>query len=299
MTRVMVSSSSRKSGGRRKSSRKAERGRGSREKRRKRERAYPTPPSRLDKHDVVLNVYDVTHDPMIRKLNSALSLDLVPDGRESGRGKRKNNKNNKNNKGRGGRKRRRRGGRVWKEPGTGSLGGAYHSGIEIRGKEWSYGLSEPQDRGSGKTGVFAIPPMRHPSHSYRCSVYLGRTSSGWLGVKRILSDLKSEWVGDEYHLLERNCNVFCQALADRLGVLPPPPWVNRWARAASSVTRNGKKALGLGLGLGLLAAAAAVALATHDDDDDDDDTTHTSTQTTQTTQYSYEPSSSSSTSATS
>ena len=231
-----------------------------------RTQTYPSPPAHLDKHDVVLNVYDVTHDPMIRKLNSALSLDLESAGSESRQGKR--------------RRRRRRGGRsgrVWKEPGTGALGGAYHSGIEIRGKEWSFGVSEPEDRGLGKTGVFAIPPMRHPNHSYRCSVYLGRTSAGWLGVKRILSNLKSEWGGDEYHLLERNCNVFCQVLADLLGVLPPPPWVNRWARAASSVTRNGGKAIGLGLGLGLL-AAAAVALAAHDDDTTHDDgTTNTST----------------------
>ena len=53
-------------------------------------------------------------------------------------------------------------------------------------------------------------------------------------VRNILGALQAAWQGHEYDLLARNCNHFCEAFAEMLGVGSLPPWVNRFASQADA-----------------------------------------------------------------
>jgi len=64
--------------------------------------------------------------------------------------------------------------------------------------------------------------------------------------------LRDEWQGNEYDLIKRNCNTFCEALTSALGVDKPPGWVNRLARGASKAQDTGKWLGKLGTKLGIV-----------------------------------------------
>ncbi|KNC46960.1 uncharacterized protein AMSG_03393 [Thecamonas trahens ATCC 50062] len=217
---------------------------------------YPAPPqpSAISNKDVFLNVYDLSHEPAVAALNSLFQIDLRPPSR----GRRSSGS------GRGRERQASMSARVyWSGKASKSLGGAFHAGIEVRGKEWSFGRADPDsDIPPSATGVFAVEPRLHPMHRYRCTVYLGQTSAGWLRVRRLISQLKDEFCCGDYHLLRNNCVDFCAAAAAALGVAPPPEWVNRWAKTAlramdSSPEAKAAALASLGIGLGAVAVAAA------------------------------------------
>lgn len=79
-------------------------------------------------------------------------------------------------------------------------------------EEWSFGYS-----GSG-SGVFSCAHKGNPSYSYRETISLGQTSLSRLKVTQVLFELGREWPGNSYDLLSRNCNHFCDAFCERLGV---------------------------------------------------------------------------------
>lgn len=104
------------------------------------------------------------------------------------------------------------------------LGGIFHSAVEVYDcEEWSFGYS-----GSG-SGVFSCPHKGNPLYSYRETISLGQTSLSRLKVTQVLFELGREWPGNSYDLLSRNCNHFCDAFCERLGVQRLPAWVNRFA----------------------------------------------------------------------
>eukprot|EP00250_Pteridium_aquilinum_P017572 c23690_g3_i1 orf=254-1024(+) len=106
------------------------------------------------------------------------------------------------------------------------LGGIFHSAVEVFDcEEWSFGYT-----GSG-SGVYSCPRKENPTYSYRESLSLGHTSMSRLKVTQVLFELGREWPGDSYDLLSRNCNHFCDAFCERLGVQKLPAWVNRFAHA--------------------------------------------------------------------
>ena len=107
-------------------------------------------------------------------------------------------------------------------------GGIFHGAVEVNGDEWSYGYC---DRGSG---VYPCRPKGNTGYTYRESVALGVTALAPASVQRILHALRLSWPGHEYDLLARNCNHFCAALCEKLGVMPPPQWVNRFAGHADA-----------------------------------------------------------------
>ena len=49
------------------------------------------------------------------------------------------------------------------------LGGVFHGGVEVFGREWSFGMCE----GPGVTGVYACEPAANPMYQYREAVTLG------------------------------------------------------------------------------------------------------------------------------
>ena len=107
-------------------------------------------------------------------------------------------------------------------------GGIFHGAVEVNDTEWSYGYC---DRGSG---VYPCRPKGNSGYTYRESVALGVTALAPASVQRILQMLRTQWPGHEYDLLARNCNHFCATLCEKLGVMPPPQWVNRFAGHADA-----------------------------------------------------------------
>ena len=53
-------------------------------------------------------------------------------------------------------------------------------------------------------------------------------------VRSVIAVLQVQWPGAAYDLLARNCNHFCQAFAEMIGVGPAPAWVNRFAHQADA-----------------------------------------------------------------
>ena len=108
------------------------------------------------------------------------------------------------------------------------LGGVYHAGVEVWGKEYWYGWGP-----GSNSGVTACAPKQNLQHTYFKSVDVGVTREGRRELDELLRQLKIEWTGQDYHAIKRNCCHFCDALLSRLNVQPLPPWVNRLARVSA------------------------------------------------------------------
>lgn len=102
--------------------------------------------------------------------------------------------------------------------------GLHHSGLEIAGREYSYG--------SEGSGIFEHAPKDAPGARFRCQIDLGSYDGGSKELNQALDDLRSSGGGfgsDGYNLIRRNCNHFCNALSWRLLRQPIPAYVNRIA----------------------------------------------------------------------
>jgi len=117
-----------------------------------------------------------------------------------------------------------------------TIGGAFHVGVEVYGREWSYGW------GKG-TGVACSMPRIHPKHRFRCTVTLERTHLSDGDVAAIIGELVEMWPGEEYDWLHRNCCTFANAFTEALGVGRIPGWIDRFARGASAATTGAKTVL--------------------------------------------------------
>ncbi|KAH9556958.1 hypothetical protein CY35_07G060200 [Sphagnum magellanicum] len=108
------------------------------------------------------------------------------------------------------------------------IGGIFHGAIQVYSEEWSFGYCE------FGTGVFCCTPTMNPMYTHRESIVLGHILLSRRRIGQILSELSREWNGSSYDPLSRNCNHFCDALCERLGVPRLPLWVNRFANAGEA-----------------------------------------------------------------
>lgn len=108
--------------------------------------------------------------------------------------------------------------------------GAFHCGVEVYGREWSF-------RGSHRssTGIFCCRPRGCESHTYCESVFMGETALAEHEVQSILRCMESEWIGFNYSLLRQNCCHFCQVFLKHLGVGTTPSWVTSLAEGCAAV----------------------------------------------------------------
>lgn len=106
--------------------------------------------------------------------------------------------------------------------------GIFHSGIEVHGMEYGFGAHD-----FPVSGVFEVEPKSCPGFIYRCSIPLGRINVPTLEFQKFIEGLASEYHGNTYHLITKNCNNFTDDLAYRLTGRRIPGWVNRLARAGS------------------------------------------------------------------
>lgn len=117
-----------------------------------------------------------------------------------------------------------------------TIGGAFHVGVEVYGREWSYGW------GKGP-GVACGLPRIHRRHRFRCTVPLECTPLSDGDVADIIGDLLELWPGEEYDWLHRNCCTFANAFTEALGVGRIPAWIDRFARGASVATSGARSVL--------------------------------------------------------
>lgn len=107
--------------------------------------------------------------------------------------------------------------------------GAYHAGVEVNGKEWSYGYTPDN------TGVFPCPPKGCKAHVYKESIDMGETEKSKTDIDNIIEELKENWLGIDYDLLHKNCCLFSAEFVKKLGVGPVPSWVTNLAAAGATL----------------------------------------------------------------
>ncbi|XP_059433421.1 deSI-like protein At4g17486 isoform X2 [Corylus avellana] len=106
--------------------------------------------------------------------------------------------------------------------------GIFHSGIEVHGKEYGFGAHD-----FPASGVFEVEPKSCPGFIYRSSISLGRITMLPSEFRTFIENAASEYHGDTYHLISKNCNHFTDDISWRLTGKHIPGWVNRLARLGS------------------------------------------------------------------
>ncbi|KAL8158710.1 hypothetical protein V2J09_000247 [Rumex salicifolius] len=106
--------------------------------------------------------------------------------------------------------------------------GIFHSGIEVHGMEYGFGAHE-----FPISGVFEVEPKSCPGFIYRCSISLGKINMPHSDFRTFIENAASEYHGDTYHLIRKNCNHFTDDMAWRLTGKHIPGWVNRLAHLGS------------------------------------------------------------------
>jgi len=124
--------------------------------------------------------------------------------------------------------------------------GAYHSGVEINGKEYCFGGHE-----YSCTGVYENRPKTANGAKFRESLFLGETSCTQSQVDQIIEELSAEFIGNTYHPFTKNCNTFSNAFCMKLLKAPIPSYVNRMAYVGSMFScflpQTGLEMLGIGI----------------------------------------------------
>ena len=107
--------------------------------------------------------------------------------------------------------------------------GLYHTGVEVDGREYSYGagygIGDTRPRGAAQNPGIA---------RFRGSYAMGRAES-LQAVSRAIDELRGSFPAASYDLVQRNCNHFSDALVRALCGRPTPGWVNRAASVGSCV----------------------------------------------------------------
>ena len=98
--------------------------------------------------------------------------------------------------------------------------GLHHSGLEVHGKEWTFS--------SG--GVFSHTPRQAPGVKFSHAIVIADIRMSSKKVEDIVRDLRSDYPGSSYNLLNKNCNIFANDLAVALTGKSVPGYVNRLAR---------------------------------------------------------------------
>eukprot|EP01088_Endostelium_zonatum_P015295 TRINITY_DN3686_c0_g1_i1.p1 TRINITY_DN3686_c0_g1~~TRINITY_DN3686_c0_g1_i1.p1 ORF type:complete len:296 (-),score=70.01 TRINITY_DN3686_c0_g1_i1:83-970(-) len=115
---------------------------------------------------------------------------------------------------------------------TSSFGfGAHHTGVEVFGQEYSFAHSPS---GSGVT--ITIPKSSVPPPAqFRESIEMGEINLTSQELRAIIENMgKDEFVGKNYHLTNKNCNHFSDALCMKLLNKHIPGWINRLANVGGS-----------------------------------------------------------------
>lgn len=95
----------------------------------------------------------------------------------------------------------------------------------VHGVEYGYGAHE-----QSSSGIFEVEPKKCPGFTFRKSILVGETEMSAKEVRVFMEKLAEEYRGDNYHVITRNCNHFCNQVCLKLTQNSIPSWVNRLAR---------------------------------------------------------------------
>jgi len=129
--------------------------------------------------------------------------------------------------------------------------GAFHGGVEVYGKEYSFGFAQDG------SGVFSNPPRGRTLHQFRESLSMGKTQLTKREVEQLIERLREEWQGKDYDMLRRNCVSFSEQFIADLGVGPVPTWVTNLAAAGATVQDGAMAAVSKAQAAAIVAAAKA------------------------------------------
>ncbi|KFD52341.1 hypothetical protein D918_08505 [Trichuris suis] len=112
--------------------------------------------------------------------------------------------------------------------------GIYHSGIEVYGTEYCFGRHRLE-----LSGIFEIEPKCEEElgddYKFKVSILQGYTDFTRQDVLSIVQQMGNEYQGNRYHLMNKNCNHFTDALSKILCGKEIPGWVNRLAFISSCI----------------------------------------------------------------
>ncbi|CAL6050239.1 PPPDE_putative peptidase domain-containing protein [Hexamita inflata] len=109
--------------------------------------------------------------------------------------------------------------------------GLFHSAIEMFGMEVAYG----GHRFPG-TGVFYSAPLSLPAPAqFYKQLRLGQTTKTPQEISQIIRNLSQNWQGRAYHITNKNCNHFTDALLNELNGEQLPAFVNRAAKIGNGL----------------------------------------------------------------
>ncbi|KAL0334762.1 UNVERIFIED_CONTAM: DeSI-like protein [Sesamum radiatum] len=106
--------------------------------------------------------------------------------------------------------------------------GIFHSGVEVHGTEYAFGAHDYPT-----SGVFEVEPRQCPGFRFRKSIFMGTTHLNRDQVREFMEHQATNYYGDSYHLVVKNCNHFCDDICYKLTGNRIPKWVNRLARIGS------------------------------------------------------------------
>ncbi|XP_057974257.1 deSI-like protein At4g17486 [Malania oleifera] len=106
--------------------------------------------------------------------------------------------------------------------------GIFHSGVEVHGVEYAFGAHD-----YSTSGVFEVEPRQCPGFKFRKSIFIGTTCLDSNQVRQFMEYHSTNFHGDTYHLIVKNCNHFCKDICYKLTGKPIPKWVNRLAKIGS------------------------------------------------------------------
>mmetsp|Transcript_73376 Transcript_73376/g.185889 ORF Transcript_73376/g.185889 Transcript_73376/m.185889 type:complete len:416 (-) Transcript_73376:141-1388(-) len=124
---------------------------------------------------------------------------------------------------------------------------AYHVGVTVYGREWSYYGGCDAREGPDATGVRYLRQGAF-APSICQIVLLGKTPLTELEANEVIQELEDEWLSRDYKFLSRNCCHFSQEMCKRLEVDQIPDKVLRLNLYGSSevvdIVMDGKEYLG-------------------------------------------------------
>ncbi|XP_041998069.1 deSI-like protein At4g17486 [Salvia splendens] len=106
--------------------------------------------------------------------------------------------------------------------------GVFHSGVEVYDIEYAFGAHD-----FPTSGVFEVEPRQCPGFRFRRSIFIGTTHLNPHQVRDFMEKQATNYCGDTYHLVVKNCNHFCEDICYKLTGKRIPKWVNRLARIGS------------------------------------------------------------------
>nr|GMD84355.1 deSI-like protein At4g17486 [Ipomoea batatas] len=112
--------------------------------------------------------------------------------------------------------------------------GVFHTGVEVYGVEYAFGAHEYPT-----SGVFEIEPRQCPGFKFRKSIFIGTTYLDPIQIREFMELQSSNYSGDSYHLIMKNCNHFCEDVCYKLTGNRIP----KWDHCATAFSRKPSKHL--------------------------------------------------------